>query len=185
MKWNINRQGRAAGRHNGGFTLIELMVVIAIIAVLASLSVPVIGRALESARRAQANTEVAALHSAVRAYYNEYSRFPHQGDGTAEYIDGNSRLLNVLRARDGTGNSGHANNRRRIVFLEVTDRSLSDDEANPDFVDPWGRPYRVMVDIDFEGAITPRDHDEAEVLVAAWSLGEEPENVERHITSWK
>ena len=182
--------GNTFNRDRAGFTLIELLVVISIIAILAAISVPVIGRALESAKRAQANTEVAALDAAIRAYYNEYSRFPHQGAQKGEYIDDNSDLLNVLRARDGTGNANHANNRRRIVFIEVSDRSLSKNasgevEPTPNFIDPWDRPYRVVVDIDFAGTITPQDHDDVENrIVAVWSLGADPADTDRHITSW-
>jgi prepilin-type N-terminal cleavage/methylation domain-containing protein len=173
-----------------GFTLIELMVVISIIAVLASLSVPVIGRALLSSKRSKAQTEVASLATAIRAYFNEYSRFPHQSLGTAEYLDGNSDLINVLRAIDGEGNSQHGFNRKRIVFLEVSDASLSRNsdgevEANPDMVDPWGQPYRVVVDINFSGSITPSEHEEMQGrTIGVWSLGDEPTDISKHIKSW-
>ena len=178
-----------------GFTLIELLVVVAIIAILASLSIPVVGRAIESARRAQASTEVSALATAVRAYYNEYSRFPHQADNQGDYINSNAELLNVLRAIDGIGNPNHANNRRRITFLEVAERSLDTDMANPNFIDPWDNPYKVVVDIDFSGTVNarqfmqdqtaPQSYAEIRALVAVWSTGDDPNNHERYTTSWR
>ena len=168
-----------------GFTLIELLVVISIIAILASLSIPVVGRAIESARRAQANTEVSSLATAIRAYYNEYSRFPQQGEGIGEYIDGNGELMNILRAINGPGNVNHANNRRRIVFMEIAERSLS--EGSPaDFVDPWDDPYRVVVDINFDNQINVPQHGTLENrLIAVWSLGGNADDPSRHMTSWQ
>ncbi len=174
-----------------GFTLLELLVVIAIIAILAGLTVPVISRAVESGRRTTAMTEVASLEAAVRAYYNEYSRFPHQGANKAQYIGGNADLINVLRAIDGEGNANHVNNRRRIVFLEVPDRSLSrnnagDIETNPDMVDPWGVPYNVAVDVQFRNEVdTSQPHGILENrMIAVWSGGADPSDVSRHLTSW-
>ena len=181
----MSMKGNNQDRHSlRGFTLIEVLVVITIIGILASISIPVVGRAIESARRAQARTEVASLDAAVRAYYNEYSRFPHQGSQD-EYIDGNANLINVLRARPGTGNPNHANNRRRIIFLEAGERALTDSD-NPDMIDPWGNPYRVLVDMNFNGVLTPPDHDSVEGrIVLVWSTGDNPGDPRRHLTSWK
>lgn len=170
-----------------GFTLIELLVVISIIAILASISVPVIGRALEAAKRAQAMAEINTLETGIRAYYNEYGRFPHGSGGPDRvYSDSNQELLNVLRARDGIGNVSHERNPRRIVFMEAPERSLGGDSANPDFIDPWEQPYRVAIDTNFDNDVnTASEHGIIENrIMAVWSLGSKPDEPEEHLKSW-
>lgn len=182
----INARNGMNGKQQG-FTLIELMVVIAIIAILASITIPVIGRAMESARRANARTDLQSIETAVRAYYNEYGRFPHDSGGPDRvYEDDNYELLNALRARDSSsGNPNHEANPRRIIFLEVPERSLSSTGDDARYIDPWGTPYRIAVDTNFDGDV---DTGEFGVVrnrrVAAWSLGEE-KTTETAIRSWE
>lgn len=181
-----------------GFTLIELMVVIAIIAVLVAMTVPVVGRAIDSARRGQASTEVKSIEAALLQYYNEYGRFPHGNDpGGSDYVYGeggdadNRDLMNVLRAinsnesqNPGDGIADHSANPRRIVFLEIPDRSLSDDG---DYVDPWGEQYNVLVDTSFDGNINVSGtYEEIQNRrVAVWTRADrELDERRRHIHSW-
>jgi prepilin-type N-terminal cleavage/methylation domain-containing protein len=183
---------RHASHRRGGFTLIELLVVIAIIAILVSIAAPLVGRAAESARRAQARTELASIVTALQAYFNEYSRYPEGNGrpGDIQYLDGNDELLNVLRARDGDGNPNHERNPRRIVFLEIPNNSLSTTEANPDFVDPWSRegdyrPYRIAIDTDFNNDVETGDFGIVEnKSVAAWSMGSD-NDLSTAIKSWE
>lgn len=52
----------------GGFTLVELLVVVAIISVLVSILVPVVGNSLQDARRVVCATNIKEIGSAVNAY---------------------------------------------------------------------------------------------------------------------
>lgn len=59
-------------KKTGGFTLIEMLIVVAIIAILVAVSIPVIGGALDKARKAtDAANERAAKAAAVIAYLTE------------------------------------------------------------------------------------------------------------------
>jgi prepilin-type N-terminal cleavage/methylation domain-containing protein len=65
-----NRAGRQ------GFTLVELLVVIGIIAILAALVTPAVFRARAAARAAAVKAEIDMLHMAIMKYKTEYGSFP-------------------------------------------------------------------------------------------------------------
>jgi prepilin-type N-terminal cleavage/methylation domain-containing protein/prepilin-type processing-associated H-X9-DG protein len=69
-------------RSRNGFTLVELLVVVGIIAVLIALLLPSLNRAREHARRTVCLSNLRQLAQAVMMYNNENNgRFPAQGSG--------------------------------------------------------------------------------------------------------
>jgi len=65
------------GSHRrSGFTLVELLAVIMIIALLAGLVTPAVMRARNSARNAAIKAEIDMLHMAIMNYKNDYGSFP-------------------------------------------------------------------------------------------------------------
>src|SRR5512140_3203612 len=75
-----------------GFTLIALLVVIAIIGILAAMLFPVFARARESARKTQCLANVKNLAIAINMYLTDYDKFwPKAIDsGLAAYMDSGS-----------------------------------------------------------------------------------------------
>ena len=65
-----------SSHRRGGFTLVELLAVIMIIALLAGLVTPAVMRARNSARNAAIKAEIDMLHMAIMNYKNEYGSFP-------------------------------------------------------------------------------------------------------------
>mgnify|MGYP006284098643 CR=1 FL=1 len=64
-----------------GFTLIELMIVAVVLAILAAAIVPnVVGRA-ETARRSRAQSDIAALETALDLFYVNVGRYPTTEEG--------------------------------------------------------------------------------------------------------
>jgi prepilin-type N-terminal cleavage/methylation domain-containing protein len=71
-----------SSHRRGGFTLVELLAVIMIIALLAGLVTPAVMRARTSARNAAIKAEIEMLSTAIMQYKNEYGSFPPAVDSS-------------------------------------------------------------------------------------------------------
>jgi prepilin-type N-terminal cleavage/methylation domain-containing protein len=67
-------------RPHAGFTIVELLTVIAIIAILAAMLLPVLAAAKTHAKKVQARLEIEQIASAVLKYDSDYGRFPVSSD---------------------------------------------------------------------------------------------------------
>jgi len=76
----------ALRQHRAAFTLVELLTVIAIIAILAAMILPVLSAAKKHARIMQAKTDIQGLVTAVEAYDTDYGRFPVRSDEQASTL---------------------------------------------------------------------------------------------------
>lgn len=161
------------------FTLVELLTVIAIIAILMGLLFPAIGAVKENGRRAEARNNVMQIVTAVKAYNTEYGKYPSVeessttgatagdaavGDPVANINVKNNALFNTLRAIDEDINEGHSLNPRRVPFFEgkaVTNpaqpRSGFVEKGANDvkgcFYDPWGKQFCVVMDTDYDNKV--------------------------------
>jgi len=79
-------------KNKKGFTLIELMIVVAIIGILAAVAIPKFANMLEKAREGATKGNIGALKSALSIYYGDnQGEFPEQLDG-ADFTGANGYI---------------------------------------------------------------------------------------------
>jgi prepilin-type N-terminal cleavage/methylation domain-containing protein len=176
-------------RSQRAFTLIELLTVIAIIAVLMGLLFPAVTGAQQAAKKAQAKNDLVNITNAIKMFYTEYGRYPEVGaagiDTLITSASGNAELMNILRGIP----SNNPKNPRGIVFLDapiakrVGNRDLGGVVDRPGghdigtFVDPWGHPYQIAYDNNYDNNITNRYNDAGASTLRsgaiAWSIGKD------------
>jgi prepilin-type N-terminal cleavage/methylation domain-containing protein len=147
-------------KRSGGFTLVELLVVIAIIAALATLATPAILKALTKAKIVRSSTICKSVELAVDGFENEYNFFPYGGASyptdEEELSDGdNDGLMAVLA---GVESEEDALNFKNITYFSQEEPKGSSDENYKDgmhldrtagtaaLYDPWGDRYRITLD---------------------------------------
>src|SRR5258708_38689038 len=90
MQMGTTRRAEIAGprsRRQRGFTLIEIMVVIAILGILAALIVPKIMSRPDEARRVAAKQDIGTVMQALKLYRLDNGRYPTQEQGLRALIE--------------------------------------------------------------------------------------------------
>ena len=154
-----------------GFTLIEVLMVMALIALLSTIALPVIGKSIERAKIAKAKTEMAAMESAFKAYFSTYNEWHANLSSGVLDMD----LVNMLQGVNAKGMNPNG-----VSFMEFTQGSLSP----RGYLDPWGRPFRYAVDHNYDG-VTLANGQPVRRQVTLWSSGPEPAIANDDVVSWK
>ena len=119
-----------------GFTLIEMLVVIIIVATLVGMLGGAYVEARNHAKRARAETQLRELVKAWAQYYQTYGGWPTSGNDIPMTY---SKLTPLFAA--GNSNS--------IPFLSIQ-LQPSAGNADPPYTDPWGNTYKVSFGVGVE-----------------------------------
>ena len=162
------------------FTLVELLIVISIIAILAGLLLPAIGKVKDKAKRVKAKAEAHGLVIAIKSYESTYGLLPWtstndvctRGNGSPSTTvvfsdDDYDTLLEILTCVDGPDNSnstalgGTTANLRAIRFLAASSEYSKPDASDADikygYRDPWGNRYGIAMDLNYDNTVTLPD----------------------------
>ena len=178
------------------FTLVELLIVISVIAILAGLLLPAIGKVKDKAKRVQAKAGANSLVIAIKSYESTYGLLPWGPDGTtddptsttnndaiwynwsgnhATYYD---NLLEILTYTDGadTGNcigrGTSTNTPQKIGGNTRAIRLLDVPEkySTLGYVDPWGNRFGIAMDLTYDNQVTING-TVVQGTVLVWSFG--------------
>ena len=188
-------------RKLSAFTLIELLIVIVIIAILASVAFPVTALVMEQARKAEAKNEVSNLVNAIKMYELEYGKLPFQaGEGGESDLEMDTFQDNIISVLAGYNVDGL--NPREKPFYEGKTAKNPDSEKPAggmfgsdeqlQLADPWGNEYYITIDSNYDNVIQDlpgSDGEDVRQKVAVWTKGKEKgpnafDPVEKWIRSW-
>lgn len=135
-------------KRNNGFTLTELLVVIAVVGILMGILVPSISRAQVSAKKKRAKMETDTIRLAIIAFERDHLYMPYPsskgvyvGEDVCLSGDDQGTVIDVLCGSNKLGK----------VYLEVPQSSRGEgcgkqsDDGNQ-FLDPWGQRYGIVLD---------------------------------------
>ena len=125
------------------FTLIELMVVMAIIALMAGALLPALRFARDATKKHVARTDMSNLGTALKAFHLEYGYWPQTTSWTemGTMLNANNHPYTGMPAAAGWASN---NNPRAIQFMEF--KTTNQIDVAGALLDPWGSPYIVLSD---------------------------------------
>jgi prepilin-type N-terminal cleavage/methylation domain-containing protein len=140
---------RSSWRRSAGFTLIEMLAVIALIAVLSGAVFGLAVGAHERAAVARAKAELAVLAQSVEAWRSQYGDYPASADPEEFYESLTGRRGPQSGVLDPPG-------RTFIETGRFTLRAPDGTSAGNVLLDPWGQPYHyVRFSRQLGGNLTP------------------------------
>lgn len=192
---------------NKGYTLVELLVVMAIIGTLASISIPLVGGFLKRGRASAAQTVISTIKTGFTDYYNDYSRYPGSSnpesrnggagldeDGISfDSMEGNE-ITAIATGIDPIQNPKLKNYLTNVPATDTRSKPgiyFNNNEDAPEFTicSPWGKPYYIQFDQNYDGELIPtisRNHKALiDIPIVVWTHGPDGNlGTEDDVKSW-
>jgi prepilin-type N-terminal cleavage/methylation domain-containing protein len=132
-----------------GFTLVELLTVLAIISVLCAITLGVMRGVNEKALEAQANAQLASLAQALTEFKLQYGDYPQTEDDTSNakggLCDALTGKVGPTMASLGTSATTWGKCYLDLTKFQFTNPTQVETTAGVcEILDPWGNPYRYI-----------------------------------------
>jgi len=139
-------------RWTRSFTLIELMVVVAVIAILAGLVLGGAGAVRQRAARGQAKAEISAIEAGLARYQMDFGAYPVPSNAISSgasgynadprnYVQAGQALFTNLWGTNKFTNGAGGGRQYLNVKVSMVFTSVASDSTPDYFVDPWGYSY--------------------------------------------
>lgn len=146
-----------------GFTLIEILVVVAIIAILAAIIIPAAGGALQAVKKRRAMVEMNSIKVAIQQFYNDHHYMPWPPEGAQKARVGEDKWALTIEEQSAVIGYLTTSNAMNKNYLQLPDKSRPEDGSDL-FLDPWSPRemskqsewtfYAIGMDRNMDGAVT-------------------------------
>ncbi len=185
---------------SGGFTLLELLVVITIIGILAGLMFPATTGVLRNAKKAHAENDCYNLKNAISAYFTEYRKYPADpNDDETDEVRTDHDLMDILLGAENA--RGEELNPRRIAFFTGKQAKPAgngkfrkgitlDNNGGGELWDPFAELYYVRMDLDYNSRVEKPQWDDSvdsqylPESILVWSTGEDLDLDVDNVKTW-
>jgi prepilin-type N-terminal cleavage/methylation domain-containing protein len=159
-------------KRRDGFTLIEIMVVVAIMALLAGMLLGGLGAAKSKAKKTEARRAVSQIATAWNTFYADYKRFPNEMPGNAfDLTEMNEDAVHIMHGqydlREYPSHSKYKDkNPRLTAYLDFHEGHTGG------YLDPWGNVYQLRLDqLPYDSKVDVPGQSGLQFSVAVWSNG--------------
>jgi len=121
-----------------GFTLIEIIVILAVIAILAAVITPMATKYIGESRVSKADADCRAIEAAVTAFYKDTARWPGQVEGYEVLVGGDKEY-----ASTNEKNMGKIDEKAQLARY-LDDMTDKDKKNYPN----WNGPYLTDIKLD-------------------------------------
>jgi general secretion pathway protein G len=155
--------------HRRAFTLLELLTVLAIVAVLVSLAIGAGARVSQQGKAARARAELESLAAALESFKRREGDYPRTTDAAG-------LLQALIGRRDAQGGASEQRACIELAHFTVADDEDPFTDSHAVLVDPWDAPYGY--------AYAPQTSGWAQSGYVLYSLGPDGEAAPLPATGW-
>ena len=138
MAWS--RKIRAGMKGEGGFTLIELIIVMAIIAILVSISVPIYANMIRRAKEAVLREDLHTLRTAIDSYTVDKEKAPESLDDLVQAGYLKAIPVDPMTQHDDTWVTGESD---AFTDIDETQAGLNDVHSGSQDISSEGTTYNT------------------------------------------